>query len=194
MKQSKLDEWLTTDPREEGKWGNGMKFAYADPPYFKRGKADYGHLHPEAHIWDEKENQRNLIKILKQDFPDGWAMSCNPADLSWLLTDNDDVRVAAWVKTFHQIRPTSVQYSWEPVLFMGGRVIKGRNPLVRDHLSCAVAMKKGLKGAKPDKFNDWILDILGFLPGDDLIDLFPGTNSMSLAVERRIASSIERGE
>lgn len=165
-----------------------MKFAYADPPYFKRGKADYGHLHPEAAIWDEKETQRNLIKRLRDEYPDGWAMSCNPADLSWLLVDNDDVRIGAWVKTFHQIRPTSVQYSWEPLLFMGGRVIKGRNPLVRDHLVSAVAMKKGLKGAKPDKFNDWVLDVLGYELGDQLDDLFPGTNGMNLAIEKRNAA------
>ena len=171
--------------------GKRLKFAYADPPYFKRGKADYGYLHPEAHIWDLKENQRGLIDKLKEEYPDGWAMSCNPADLSWLLTNHDDVRVAAWVKTFHQIRPTSVQYSWEPVLFMGGRIIKGRNPLVRDHLVSAVAMKKGLKGAKPDKFNQWILDILGFEIGDELIDLFPGTNSMQNAIDERIKLSTE---
>jgi len=162
-----------------------MKFAYADPPYYKRGKADYGHLHLEAHIWDLKESQRNLINKLKNDYPDGWAMSCNPANLSWLLVENDDVRIAAWTKTFHQIRPTSVQYSWEPVLFMGGRIIKGRRPMVRDHLHCAVAMKKGLKGAKPDKFNNWILDILGYQEGDILDDLFPGTNSMAGAITSR---------
>jgi hypothetical protein len=172
-----------------------LKFAYADPPYYKRGKADYGHLHEEAHVWDVKENQRALLQRLKDEYPDGWAMSCNPSDLSWLLVGHDDVRIAAWVKTFHQIRPTSVQYSWEPVLFMGGRVIKGRNPLVRDHLSCAVAMKKGLKGAKPDKFNDWILDMLGYEVGDQFDDLFVGTNSMGEAIERRKLSTevIHRG-
>ncbi len=164
-----------------------MKFAYADPPYYKRGKADYGNLHPEAHIWDLKKTQRNLIEKLKNEYPDGWAMSCNPSDLSWLLSGHDDVRVAAWTKTFHQIRATSVQYSWEAVLFMGGRVIIGRNPLVRDHLNCAVAMKKGLKGAKPDKFNNWILDILGYQKGDQLDDLFPGTNGMAAAIEMRLS-------
>jgi len=45
-------------------------------------------------------------------------------------------------------------------------------------------MKKGLIGAKPDKFNDWILQLLGFQRGDELVDLFPGTGGMSEAVAR----------
>ena len=32
-----------------------MKFAYADPPYFKQGKKHYGKLHDEAQIWDGKQ-------------------------------------------------------------------------------------------------------------------------------------------
>ena len=30
-----------------------MRFAYADPPYYKQGKRLYGD-HPDAHIWDTK--------------------------------------------------------------------------------------------------------------------------------------------
>mgnify|MGYP007102828454 CR=1 FL=1 len=33
-----------------------MKFAYADPPYFKQGKKHYGKLHDEAEIWDGRCN------------------------------------------------------------------------------------------------------------------------------------------
>ena len=161
-----------------------MRFAYADPPYFKQGKRLYGNLHPEAAHWDKKENQTALIDRLKQDFPDGWAMSCNPADLSWLLIGHDDIRICAWTKTFHQIRGTSVQYAWEPVLLYKGRYIKAQKPMVRDWLACPIAMKKGLIGAKPDKFNDWILQLLGFQKGDELVDLFPGTGGMAEAVAR----------
>jgi len=161
-----------------------MRFAYADPPYYKQGKRLYGKLHEEAAHWDAKENQRALIQRLKDEFPDGWAMSCNPADLSWLLVGHDDIRICAWTKTFHQIRGTSVQYAWEPVLLFKGRYIKAQKPMVRDWLSCPIAMKKGLVGAKPDKFNDWILQLLGFQKGDELVDLFPGTGGMGEAVAR----------
>jgi len=46
-------------------------------------------------------------------------------------------------------------------------------------------MRKGLPGAKPDAFNDWLLDLLGYETGDELHDLFPGTNGLAAAVERR---------
>lgn len=161
-----------------------MRFAYADPPYYKQGRKHYGKLHDEAHIWDKQQEHRDLIARLREEFPDGWALSCNPADLWWILEGQSDVRLCAWTKTFHQIRPTSIQYAWEPVLVHGGRYLKNRKPMVRDWLACPIAMKKGLVGAKPDKFNDWILQLLGFQAGDELIDLFPGTNGMAEAVGR----------
>jgi len=67
----------------------------------------------------------------------------------------------------------------------GGRKDNKRKPMVRDWLSCPIAMKKGLQGAKPDKFNDWILDLLNYQSGDTLDDLFPGTNGMAEAILRR---------
>jgi hypothetical protein len=45
-------------------------------------------------------------------------------------------------------------------------------------------MKKGLQGAKPDGFNDYILDLLGYEDGDEFVDLFPGTNGMQEAISR----------
>ena len=164
-----------------------MKFAYADPPYYTMGKKMYGSLHLEAAIWDEKETHIALIDRLILEYPDGWAMSCNPANLHWLLTNRENIRVCAWTKTFHQIRGTTNQYAWEAVLLYGGRKDNKRKPMVRDWLSCPIAMKKGLQGAKPDAFNNWILDLLNLQDGDVLDDLFSGTGSMSKALERRVA-------
>lgn len=163
-----------------------MDFGYADPPYYKQGKRLYGSLHPQAHIWDDKAAHIELVQQLQTQFPDGWALSCNPADLHWLLpTCPSDTRVCAWAKTFHQIRPlVSVQYAWEPVLVHGGRTKRHRKPMVRDWLACARSMRKGLVGAKPDTFNVWVLDLLGFDPATDTItELFPGTNGMQRIVE-----------
>jgi hypothetical protein len=40
------------------------------------------------------------------EYPDGWAVSLNPRDLAlYLPACPDDARVAAWCKTWHQIRP-----------------------------------------------------------------------------------------
>lgn len=156
-----------------------MKFAYADPPYYGQGKKLYGSLHPEAYIWDDKQSHLDLIATLDRDY-DGWAMSCNPADLYWILNGRDDIRVCAWTKTFHQIRPlASVQFAWEPVLICNPRKVKNRKPMVRDWMACARAMRKGLVGAKPDAFNVWVLDLLGFDPSKDTItEIFIGTNGM----------------
>lgn len=162
-----------------------MRFAYADPPYFGQGKKRYSEFHPEAHIWDEKETHINLVQRLISEFPDGWALSCNPADLSWLLPHCPNARVAAWCKTFHQIWPkATVQFAWEPVIWCGGRKVPNRKPMVRDWIACARSMKKGMIGAKPETFNQWVLDLLGFEPGDDLVDLFPGSGGMTELVMR----------
>lgn len=165
-----------------------MKFAYADPPYFGHGKRLYGIHHPDAADWDNKESHFELVERLADEYPDGWALSCNPSDLEWLLPRIPaPFRVCAWVKTFHQIRPlVNVQYTWEPLVLCEGRIIRNRRPMVRDHLSCPIAMKKGLPGAKPDKFCDWVLDLLGFDPSEDTLhDLFPGTGGIADAINRK---------
>jgi hypothetical protein len=148
------------------------------------GKKMYGKLHSEAAVWDKVENQQNLVRKLIAEYPDGWAMSCNPKDLQFLLID-PNIRVCAWTKTFHQIRKTTVQYSWEAILLYGGRVDGARKPMVRDWISGHIAMRKGLQGAKPDYFNDWILQLLNYQIGEDTLDdLFPGTNGMTEAIMR----------
>lgn len=55
---------------------------------------------------------------------------------------------------------------------------------VRDFLVANITMKKGTHGAKPDLFNDWILDLLGYQAGDTLDDLYPGSGGMAKALER----------
>ena len=45
----------------------------------------------------------------------------------------------------------------------------------RDHLAESITLKKGLTGAKPERFCRWVLDLLGWKPGDEVDDLFPGT-------------------
>jgi hypothetical protein len=162
-----------------------MRLAYADPPYYGHGLRLYGALHPEAAKWDDKQAHIDLINQLAGF--DGWALSCNPSDLGWLLPHcEEDVRVAAWCKTFHQIRPrVSVQYAWEPVVFKVGRKIQNRKPMVRDWLACARSMKRGVPGAKPVAFNEWVLDLLSWEPGDEMVDLFPGSNGLAEVVAKR---------
>ena len=161
-----------------------MKFAYADPPYYGYGKKLYGEEHPEAHKWDDKETHFELIKKLCDEFPDGWALSMNMADLQWQLPAMpEDVRVGVYAKTWHQIRPTLTQWAWEPVVWRTEKKGK-RTPMVRDWMACPVARQTGTIGAKPEQFNLWVLDLLGYVPEEDeLHDLFPGSKSMEKATK-----------
>jgi len=157
-----------------------MRFAYADPPYLGCGKSHYGEHHPDAAIWDDRQTHLDLIGRLVSEYPDGWALSCNPRDLGWLLPAcPDDVRVAAWCKTWHQIRPTTTQFAWEPVIWRTERKDPKRSPMIRDWMACAVTRQTGLRGAKPQTFNRWVIDLLGYRDGDTLVDLFPGTSGMA---------------
>lgn len=161
-----------------------MKFAYADPPYHQMGKKMYGPFHEEAHVWDEKDSHIALVKRLENDYPDGWALSCNPRDLAWLLPAvPEDCRVAAWTKTYHQIRPTTTQFAWEPVIWRTTKKDHKRQ-MVRDWVSGSVSRQRGTPGSKPHYFNRWILDLLVFDPTvDTLDDLFPGSGGMALALK-----------
>lgn len=163
-----------------------MRIAYADPPYFGMGKKMYGKLHPEAAIWDDAKSHIDLMRSLDEGY-DAWAFSLTTTSLRILLPESPEgTRVAAWVKPFAAWRPNHrVQYTWEPIIFKTERSKGGRGiPSVRDHISCNIAMKKGLQGAKPDGFNDYILDLLGYEEGDEFVDLFPGTNGMQEAIVR----------
>jgi hypothetical protein len=163
-----------------------MKFAFADPPYYGKGKSMYGNLHPDAKIWDEKNSHLELLDKLVNEYPDGWVLCCNPKDLVWLLPHApEEVRVGAWVKTFHQIRKVTNQYAWECVLFYGGREEKGRKPMVRDWLQACIAMKKGTPGAKPKVFNEWVLDLLNAKEKDIVVDLYPGSGGLEIPCKER---------
>jgi hypothetical protein len=165
-----------------------MRFAYADPPYLGQGTKHYGDRHDEAYLWDTIDAHRDLIDELVTDFPDGWALSLSSSSLTRILPLCPiDVRVAAWVKPFAAFkRNVRIAYTWEPVIFSGGRMSSkdGATPN-RDHLAESITMRKGFPGAKPDRFNSWVLDLLGWKPGDELDDLFPGTGGMGRVVQSR---------
>jgi hypothetical protein len=169
-----------------------MRFAYADPPYYGCAKRFYGD-HPEAWVYDTVDGHRALVARLVEEFPDGWALSMtsgNLLDLVPHLALPEGCRVAAWVKPFHAfkkgVRPA---YAWEPVILFGGRNKHhppppkgGKATTPKDFVAANITLKKGLTGTKPPAFNAWILDLLGYRSGDELVDLFPGTGGMAQAV------------
>lgn len=157
-----------------------MKFAYADPPYLGMGKKFYGSLHAEAHVWDSIDAHRDLIERLCDEFADGWAMSLSSTTLHTILPlCPADVRVCSWVKPFASFKPgVGVAYAWEPVIVSGGRKRPRGGTTVRDWISEGITLQKGLTGAKPERFCRWILSVLNAEPGDEVVDLFPGTGVM----------------
>lgn len=165
----------------------GLHFAYADPPYFSCGARYYGH--PE---WDERQTHLELITRLTNDYPDGWALSTRSADLSWQLPAcPEDIMVAAWTKPFSGSARKNVRIYrvWEPVIYRTTRRSTNSSaaPRTRDALILNPTRMLGFIGAKPPAFNRWVLDLLGYVDGEDTLDdLFPGTHSMRAAQDAAI--------
>jgi hypothetical protein len=163
-----------------------MRFAFADPPYYGCCKR-YEHYHPDGCCWDDLDTHYQLLARLSHDYPDGWALSLSSSSLQLILPVCPKyVRVAAWVKPFAAFkRNVRNAYTWEPVIIDGGRVSsKDGAPVTRDHLSVPITLQRGLTGTKPAPFNRWVLDMLGYIDGQDTIDdLFPGTKGMARTLE-----------
>ena len=156
-----------------------MKFAYADPPYIGQAKKHYG----KESTYAGEVDHAVLIASLCAEFPDGWALSASSPSLRLILPYcPDDVRIAAWVKPFAIFKPNvNPAYAWEPVIFRGGRKRDRKAQTVRDWLRCNVTLRRGLSGVKPEPFAFWLFDLLGMVPGDEFVDLFPGSGAMTKA-------------
>jgi len=155
-----------------------MRFCYADPPYYGNGKSKYGYEE-----WDTKDRHFQLVQQLITEFPEGWALSCNPKDLQWLLPKcPEGIRVCAWVKPWAAFKPNvNPAFAWEAILVRGGRKKTRKEPTERDWISSNITLKRGLAGAKPKKFCLWLFSILGARAGDEFIDMFEGTGAVSKA-------------
>lgn len=162
-----------------------MRFAYADPPYLGLAVKLYSDQHPEAAVYDTVEGHSRLIERLCDEFPDGWAMSLHTPSLRTILPlCPSDVRTMAWVKPFCSFKPNvRVAYAWEPIIVRGGRPFKGREQdTVRDWCAVNMAMKKGFPTAKPAGLVRWLLSVLNAQRSDEIIDLFPGSGSVGMAI------------
>jgi hypothetical protein len=182
-----------------------VKFAYADPPYLCGA-----HLykeHPEWRVYASIDGHADLIARLVTEYPDGWALSMSSVDISAMAAIlPTDVRWGAWIKPFASFKPNVTRaYCWEPVAFMGGRKIPKTEPTVRDFIEAeespalkeSITLKKGMTGAKPRKFCEWLLDLMAFDPrqDDEFDDLFPGSGVFGAVRDERIVQTrIQDGE
>lgn len=163
-----------------------MKLAYADPPYLGYGKF-YDEHHEDSREYDELNAHKDLIARLCDEFSDGWAMSMTSGNLHDLLPlCPREARIASWVKPFASFKKNvSPAYTWEPIVFVRTKKHDINEPTVRDHLAANITMQKGLVGAKPEAVCSWVLDLLGWTPADEMVDLFPGTGVMGRVVAAR---------
>lgn len=153
-----------------------MKIGYADPPY-----PGCAHLYPEKTEVDHSA----LVRSLLSEY-DGFVLHTSSPGLRVVLPLlPSDCRVCAWVKPFAAFkRNVPVAYAWEPVIIRACRkpVVSGRI-VMRDWVSESITMKKGLTGAKPHRVCKWAFEVVGAVPGDDLVDLYPGTGAVTKAWE-----------
>ena len=164
-----------------------MKLCYADPPYIGQAKKHYSH-DPNCAEVDHNDLLDQLVKF------NGWSLSCSSSSLKQILclpTCPDYVRIGSWVKPFASFKPgVNPAYAWEPVIFKPARFGGRAENTVRDWISEPITLRRGLSGAKPERFARWIFELLRAEPGDELIDMFPGTGAISAAWENwRIAAA-----
>jgi hypothetical protein len=193
MLRSVKAEWLAEEVssmvnNEEVK---PLRFAYADPPYPGQSYRWYR----DQPTYGGEVDHAALITQLCADYPDGWALSTSAAALqSVLAMCPPRVFVAVWHRP--DAEPPGNRgrwwWSWEPVIVRGGRNTRGNipgPPIVRNVLTCPWStgsneQRHELAGRKPRAFCEWVLNLLGYVQGDDMVDLFPGTGIMGRVLDQ----------
>jgi hypothetical protein len=169
-----------------------MTFCYADPPYPGLARRYYD--------CDEVDHVE-LVRRLVEEFPDGWALSTGPDALDDVLAivrrrlDLESTkleprlrsRTAIWVKGSRKGVSYSARNAYEPLIVCGGRAVElGVNDSLDDVLVWGGRQHThpdALVGMKPAAFCEWMFRLLGATRGDQLVDLFPGSGSVSRAWE-----------
>lgn len=129
----------------------------------------------------------DLVARLVAEFPDGWALSTSARALRRVLgLCPEGVRVAAWFRGERPALSYLPLQAWEPVIVSGGRPYLSRLEERRVDALVHVARPRltdpgRVMGAKPATFAWWLFDLLGALPGDELVDLFPGSGGVARA-------------
>lgn len=171
-----------------------MRLAYADPPYIGLARRYYQHHKDYAGEVDHVALVSQLQRF------DGWALSASARSLPVVLDVArqlriEDVQVAAWFRGARKVKSKKPLNAWEPVVFAGGRQLVELGARV-DALICRSRPRttepNRVIGAKPAAFCAWMFDLLGARPGDEFVDVFPGSGGVSRAWELYASSSSTR--
>lgn len=177
-----------------------MRLAIADPPYLGRaarwyssagrahgrgaGVADH---HPHAAEWDRPGRHLQLVRDLDRDY-DGWAIAAAAQTMHVYAAACPDARVMVWHRENALPSGSRVRNVWEPVFLRipAGREGYSSGLSVSDVLRCGVgagvAPGSRFAGAKPAQWTHWVLDALGYVEGDTVVDLFPGSGAVTAAL------------
>ena len=156
----------------EATQGRPMVMAYADPPYPGLSSKYY---RDEPSFAGEVDHEELIASLRSSTTYDGWALSTSAKALRDVLPlCPTEARVCSWVKPIGACpRTFGVHNTWEALIVVPGRSLR---PGVRDWLRAQPARFGGeLPGRKPIAFWGWLFDLLGMVPGDTFVDLFPGT-------------------
>lgn len=184
-----------------------IRVAYADPPYpgcaRKYSKPGTSEFHPDAMRWDDPEEHVRLMHELERDFPDGWALSTHSGALRELLHRSPPrARSAPWCgPSTGNFKVFRVAYCHEVVIYSTPLVFRRDAPGRPRAIDWVVAGKghnsdveSAFIGAKPARFCRWLFELLGLgaHPGDELVDLFPGSGAVTRAWDDYRAARVER--
>jgi hypothetical protein len=162
-----------------------MRFAYADPPY--PGRA---HKYPE----NEEVDHGELVALLEREFGDGWALSTAADRLQDVLAlCPPGVLIGSWHRPLQRTYSSRALSAWEPVIVRGGRPLAMDKPQVVTNALVARGRHRShphaMVGMKPPAFAVWIFEQLGARPGDELVDLYPGSGAVSQAWDLYVGQS-----
>ena len=181
---------------------NVNKLCIADPPYLGRAVRYYGEggcgighgkgqadNHPEAYLWDLPETHRQLVKDLQQNY-DGWAIAMSVHSLSTYLSEvttdsRNGIRVCVWHKPSSVTSGNRITNNWEPVLIKVPSNRKGwaSGAERMSDVCSANPLKDGFMGSKPLTWTHWVLDLLGYTEGDEVVDMFHGSGAVTNALK-----------
>lgn len=164
-----------------------LRGAVADPPYIGQSKKHYAD-HPD---YAGEVDHTELVERLRTGY-DCWALCLHsPAtyrvleicERQGLSLYDGDIRLMSWVKPFAAFkRNVRVAYTWEPVIVKVAPRLDGAIP-TRDHIAECITLKRGLTGAKPERWCHWLFGVMGLRRTDSLDDLYPGSGAVSAAWE-----------
>lgn len=182
------------------------RLAIADPPYPRfvgaggmksRAARWYGtgqrsakdrpaDVHADAAEWDDPSRHRRLLLDLCDDY-DGWAIATTPDGLFAYGDLPPECRVMVWVRPNATPGAHRIRSLYEVVIVFppaGRRSNRNGAGMVPDVLTCRIP-RIGFPGAKPITWTHWVLDALGYRPGDIVADLFPGSGMVERAINER---------